>query len=173
MATADEWRRVRESLMAAGDPMRSPLFSELYRLAREDGLRGLRKFRQIDRQDHQDLVHDVLIKALPKLLSPTTTNPRAYFLTAVRRAAIDALRRRAKTRSLEPEQLEAAVGAATNPSEIVDRQALLESESPKNQQILVAVALGESREKIARAMGTSRANVDQIVSRFRKREKGS
>ena len=41
--------------------------------------------------------------------------------------------------------------------------------SDRERQVFAALAAGEERDDIARALGTSRANIDQIVSRTRKR----
>jgi DNA-directed RNA polymerase specialized sigma24 family protein len=55
---------------------------------------------------------------------------------------------------------------------VLDARAELLRLSPRDRAIVVAAALGEEREDIARNLGTSRANVDQIVSRARKRLSG-
>jgi DNA-binding NarL/FixJ family response regulator len=44
--------------------------------------------------------------------------------------------------------------------------------APREREIVVAVAMGEDREELARSYNTSRANIDQIVSRARRRLHG-
>jgi transcriptional regulator len=51
----------------------------------------------------------------------------------------------------------------------VDARGALAGMGARERAVLVADACGEAREVIAKAWGTSRANVDQIVSRGRRR----
>jgi RNA polymerase sigma factor (sigma-70 family) len=121
-------------------------------------------------------VHDLLHEELDAILE--AHNPRAYFLTAIRNAGID-LQRRNK-RLVRGEEAAPSLDR-TDESPLAEEVLAVRQEaerlsatlSSKERQVFAAIAAGEEREDIARAMGTSRANIDQIVSRARKRIVGA
>jgi DNA-directed RNA polymerase specialized sigma24 family protein len=55
---------------------------------------------------------------------------------------------------------------------VLDARDALDELSERDRGIVVAAGLGEDREEIAKAFGTSRGNVDKIVSRLQKRFRG-
>jgi RNA polymerase sigma factor (sigma-70 family) len=167
----DEWREVMELLRASRNPRRSPHFRRFYGLAVRDGRQFLASFRKrfgdalID-----DLIHDVLADALDPVLA--ADNARAFLRVTLWNAARDRVRRKATRVEPEPpvERLEhdkVADGAELREF-VLDARDALAGLCERDRQIVVAVGLGEDREEIATVFGTSRANVDQIVSRARK-----
>lgn len=145
------------------------LYGRLYELARLDGQWRLASFRaEFGDEWIVDLVHDLLAERREAIVGHP--NPRALFLVSLKRRAIDR-QRRAGSRVVEPDDGE---GAAPEDDIIrdLDLKKVLKGLSERNQEIVVAVALGEDREAVAREHGTSRPNVDQIVSRTRKSAQG-
>lgn len=170
MSGSEEWRRIVEEISATDPPLRSHALVSLYQLACADARAALRSFSTHIREQAEDLAQDIVFEKLGALIA--APNPRALFYTAVRNAAIDLQRQHARRpRDEDPiEQLpsldaavESHVGARL---ELARAQALL---TPRELDIFVAIAAGEERDDIARAFGTSRANIDQLVSRARKR----
>jgi RNA polymerase sigma factor (sigma-70 family) len=139
----------------------------------EDGRWTLRSFHQISEEDRDDLVADAFWRALPKILAATT--PRAFFVGVVTHAAVDRLRRRDTRRAKEDE----LSSLAENRQEGSDRegtlvdsiqlQRALSALGERDHDIIAAVWYGEDREEIARQHGISRAAIDQVVSRLRRR----
>jgi RNA polymerase sigma factor (sigma-70 family) len=165
MATAHEWQLVRERIVRAPDARRSPDFRALYALAMDDGQRALRSFKKLDAARRVDLVHDLLATRMDAILD--AESPRALFMTSLGRLAIQWLRRK-DAEVLEP-VTPTPDGTDRDPAHRLDLIRTLERLPPRDRQVLLAVAMGEDREEIARVLGTSRENVDQIVSRARKR----
>jgi RNA polymerase sigma factor (sigma-70 family) len=165
---AQDWVAIVAVLRRADDPSTSPELPRLYELALADGPPLLRSFRRRLGDDRiVDLIHDLLAAKLDALVA--ADEPRALFCTALQRRAISWLRRGDAD---VVEDAREAVGE-TDESErqqfIVDARSALDHLPERERAIVVAVALGEEREAVARAFGTSRANVDQIVSRVRRR----
>lgn len=137
----------------------------LYALALADGRSCLRTFRDLDHARKLDLIHDVLASGWNAIL--TAENPRAWFITALTHRTIGWVRRRGaavvEASGLEPSPL------SEDPAYLIDAWRAFEALSIREQHILLADALGEPRAEIARAFGTTRANIDQIISRSRKR----
>jgi RNA polymerase sigma factor (sigma-70 family) len=175
MATSDEWREVAEQIADASVPERSPALPRLYRFAVEEARFALKSFPAAVREQVDDLVHDKLHEKLRSIVD--AANPRAFFVTAIRNAAIDLLRRQ---RKLAPqEELDAAPpanDAVPAPDETaslrIEAMRVLATLDDRERQIFGAIAAGEDRDDIAAALGTSRANIDQIVSRARRRMGG-
>jgi len=176
MSTREEWLEIVEEIAAAPVRTRSPALARLYRLAMTAATTALARFPLDIQGQAEDLVHDLLHEKLDAIVG--AHNPRGLFVTAIRRNAID-LQRRDKRLVHEDEDDPAT--QPPDPSAPVDEalasrqeaEQLTATLSPKERQVFAAIAAGEEREDIARALGTSRANIDQIVSRARKRLVGA
>lgn len=131
------------------------------------------KFRQLSDAEIADLVMAKFLTAIDAIVK--AENPRSYFIRALVNAAIDTTRRRktAEKHSEEVRHIADSEGGRDEDDllETLSMQTCLASYSPRDQRILRAVAEGEQREEVARSFSTSRANVDQIVSRAKKRWK--
>lgn len=180
MATRGEWDEIVAKLRNAASPDRDPAFAQFYRLALEDANLVLRSFDRIPPDQREDLVHDILVLKLPRLLA--ADNPRAYFVTAVANRAKDWLRnlkasgvvyRIGKGDDDEvtppfPEQNHPPRAEAV--LELRDTLEHLGDLSPRDVQVFEAVVFfNEKRKTIAAICGMTRENVDQIVSRVRRR----
>lgn len=183
MAVAEQWQAVTAMIRGVEDPLQSPHLPKLYALALEDGPRLLGSFRRRLGEDRiVDLVHDLLAAKLEVIVA--AKEPRALFCTALQRRAISWLRRgdaavlEDRSRDSAPHASDAsavaAIDGSVNPEDdrhefLIDAKSALDELPPRERAMVVAVAMGEERESIAREFGTSRANVDQIVSRVRRR----
>lgn len=170
----DPWAAAIAALRGSPAPYASPGFGALYTLVCREGRRMLRSFRQIDDDRKDDLAHDTLLVALPALLRADCA--RAYFATALHRAAVSWLRSpRATVAELvvegtrEAEHDGDAEGCAHR--RIAAREAFeaLGGLNSRDRAVMLAEARGDSRDEIAAALGMSRANVDQVISRARRR----
>lgn len=165
MATAEQWReaalRVRQD--------KDQHLPRLYELALEDGPRLLARFqRRLGDDRVVDLVHDLLATKVDAIVA--AEEPRALFCTALQRRAISWLRRGdAAVAEEAPESASGKEDESDRQRFLIDARAALEGLSDRERAMAVAVALGEEREEIAREFKTSRANVDQILSRIRRR----
>jgi RNA polymerase sigma factor (sigma-70 family) len=166
----DEWNELITRIRADSDPLRSPHLREFYAVAVRDGMRLLASFRRsLGDERLLDLIHDVLAD-VDQILSAET--PRAFFCTALQRRAISWRRRGdASVAETPPEEV-----GETGPHDEEARRAFmldaiqaLDALPDRDRRIAIAAGLGEDREAIAREHGLSRANVDQIISRARKR----
>jgi DNA-directed RNA polymerase specialized sigma24 family protein len=175
---AEDWNAVVAQLRASTDPLRSPHLPRLYELALADGPRLLSSFRRrLGEERIIDLVHDLLAAKVDAIIA--AEEPRALFCTALQRRAISWLRRGDAEVVADEDATSAAdavTAASSSPASedsrrgfILDAKTALDGLPERERAMVVAVALGEERESIARAFGTSRANVDQIVSRVRRR----
>jgi RNA polymerase sigma factor (sigma-70 family) len=177
MATADEWRQVRDAVVASEDPDSSPHTRKLYAWAVEDGSKELARKWAYSSERSIDLIHNVLARNWTEILE--AESPRALFIWVLVRRAIDRNRRLKRETSVEPLVMEESVVAneaapdeqAKHRSRLDAVLAWLEVElSPRDLRVFVARALlGESSREVAEAEGLTIANVDQIVSRGRAR----
>jgi DNA-binding NarL/FixJ family response regulator len=145
----------------------------LYVLALAEGRRVLRGFRVIDEARREDLVVDLLVERLAALLR--AQRPRAFFRAMVYNAARSWLRRgdAVVLEEGDPQDGERAPwGVDDDAAARIDGRRALLRMTLREQRILVLVGLGDDREAIAKEFRTSRANVDQIVSRVRRRAGG-
>lgn len=175
MATSDEWREVVEQIADAAVPERSPALPRLYRFAVEEARLALRSFPASVREQVDDLVHDKLHEKLRSIVD--AASPRAFFVTAIRHAAIDLVRRQKRLAPQdELDEAPSANDAALAPDEAasvrIEAVRVLATLNVRERQIFGAIAAGEDRDDIAAALYTSRANIDQIVSRTRRRMGG-
>lgn len=166
MATAHEWQNARQRIVASPDPWRSRHFVTFYEIAVADGQRALSRYRSIDAARCADLIHELLTEHLDAILH--ADSPRAFFLTSLTRRAIQWLRRK-DARVAPPLAPDDERGADHDPAHGLDLTRTLERLPKRDARIMVAIAMGEDREEVARIHKTTRENVDQIVSRSRRR----
>lgn len=172
MAGSEEWRRVTERIAHAESPRRSPELSVLYQFACKDAQFALRRFPAWVREQAEDITQDLIFEKLDALLN--APSPRGLFMTSVKNAAIDLQRKEARRPSAEEpiEDLPSNDGSAAVESRVaarLDARRITEQLTVREREIFSALAVGEERDDIAAALGTSRANIDQVVSRARKR----
>lgn len=171
MSSHEDWREVIDALSGSPAPLRSPHMTRLYTLAVKTAHDALRSHGPSVREQVEDLVHDKLFACLEDLL--TASKPRAFFVTAIRRAALDLVRReRRYDHDDETPDAHLSDPSPCADDTIASREelsALIASLSARERDVVGAVAQGCDREELAAALGTSRANIDQIVSRVRKR----
>ena len=173
MPAAEDWNAVVARLRAATDPLQSEDLPRLYALALADGPRLLGSFRRrLGEERIVDLVHDLMAAKAEAIIK--ADEPRALFCTALQRRAISWLRRGDAEVVAEVRETADASAVAEDERQgfILDARTALDQLPARERAMVVAVALGEERESIAREFGTSRANVDQIVSRVRRRFSG-
>ena len=168
VAAGDDWKKAAARVRESKDHL-----PRLYELAREDGPRFLARFqRRLGDERILDLVHDLLATKADAIVQ--ADEPRALFCTALQRRAVSWLRR-GDAAVVEESPASRGTGATGGEDEherqrfLVDARAALEELTPRERGMAVAVALGEEREDVAREFKTTRANVDQIVSRIRRR----
>ena len=165
-AARSRWDIVVERVRACGDPLLSPALSELYALAMRDGLETLAGFGRLNEQEREDIVAEKIALRLTQIIE--ADHPRRFLLSIVKRAANSALRRKNTVDKYEADLAFVAEGTARTEDDTLTSLSLadrLMHLSSRDQQVVRAVHLGENREDVARRFGTSRANVDQIVSR--------
>lgn len=175
MSRKTEWQKVCAALRETPrGRARAQYERALYRLAVEDGRRALLSMnRKLTEEQLDDLLHDFLATRLQHVID-TDNNPRGLFVVSLVRAAQRTLGRRGREVPTERTTFgEFDLGRAPLDPESsatlrLDGAALLAAVSERDRDVLLAVALGEDREEIARAHAIGRAAVDQIVSRFRK-----
>lgn len=175
MATRQEWDEIIARIQGEPDPLRSPHLRRLYEVALSDGPRFLASFqRSLGEERTLDLVHDLLAEKLQAIIEAET--PRAFFCTALQNRARSWVRRGdAKVVESPPDSSRAAASDRSEEERrafVLDARDALAALSERDRGIVVAAAIGEDREAIARDFRTSRANVDQIVSRAQKRFRG-
>lgn len=174
MSAKEDWQDAIAQIAEGANPASSPDLPRLYRLACDEARHALRRFPEGVRVQVDDLVHDLLFEKLASILG--ATNPRAFFVTAVRNAAIDLQRRERRfvedgERSMdrEPARDRGAEEVVAARAEAARVLALL---SPREREIFSAIAAGEDRDEVAVVLGTTRSNIDQLVSRARRRLAG-
>ena len=178
MQIGQTWAALVAEIRTASDPYGSRATSRLYDVALKDGVAALARFRGLDSDERGDLVRDVFTEKLRAIVGHGVDNPRILFLVAVQRRAIDRTRRlrvrqegAAVLRDEAAQQQELASGEDHRLTAIDARRALA-GLSERDRDILLLVFAGEDRDEVARRFGTTRANVDQKISRFRKRLRG-
>lgn len=165
-----EWRTLAAQIRVAESPWSCEAVGRLFELAEALGRLVLASHRDAFGEDAiVDFVRDFLSRKLLELVQQE--NPRGAFVVWVKRAMIS-LRRRGDARVVEEPTAQADHGAGTGNTRaasaefVLDARAMLSRLSERDRQ---AVAVGEEREDIAARFRTSRANIDQIVSRVRVR----
>jgi DNA-directed RNA polymerase specialized sigma24 family protein len=150
--------------------------ANFYELAVSDGLGAVGSFRKaLGDERLLDLVHDLLADRLDAILA--ADHPRALIVVALQRRAISWRRRPDAAVVAEPvgqqdDTYAADVEEGERRAFVIDARAHLAALPERERLIMVAVGLGTDREELARELGTSRGNVDQIVNRVRKRLAG-
>ena len=175
MASSDEWEDVVQRIRTENRGWASPSVGRLYTIALVDGRSIIGSFRAQFGEDRLiDLIQDLLAERLLAIVA--SENPKAFFRTALIRRAISWRRRGDASVAEEPTSIgpahDAEIDERERPAFIVDARAIVESLGERDREVAVAVALGEDRDELAARFKTSRANIDQIVSRVRARLKG-
>lgn len=170
----EEWSALISEVRAAPSPEESPAYNRLYTLAMRTGkaMLGAKFGRQLDDGDIEHLVSTKFAATSSEIVN--ASNPRGFFVTAIVREAIGVIRRSHTADKHAPELTRVGDMRARAQDEqarvdTIAMAACFETFSPRDQQILRAVGEGDDREAIARHFATSRANIDQIISRSRKR----
>ena len=167
------WDEIIEALRAAPDPYECPELARLWGLALEEAPRALASFRGPGRLDDDriaDLTKDFLVEHLHALLD--AVSPRAYFIVALQNSARSWFRKGSSTIALDAPGEDGAgedPAAVADPAQLIDARDFLCGLSEREYDVFVGVANGADREELARALDISRANLDQIVSRVRRR----
>lgn len=165
--TKVRWLQASAPLRGSATPWSHPGASALYGLLFAEGARALRGYRAIDRARREDLISEVFVRALPRIVA--ADDPCAYFRTALNHEARSWLRRRgARVLDAAPHTEPRHDGEA-HPFARLTLRALARSLSSREQQVFLGLMDGEDRDALARRLSTSRANIDQIVHRTRSR----
>jgi DNA-directed RNA polymerase specialized sigma24 family protein len=151
-------------------PHRSRHFAALYAAAESHGHVVLHRFaRQIDAATLEDLPRDVVVERLREILE--AENPRALFCTIVFNRARSVLRKQ-KTREEKAPAVQEPGGSVPESERRAFHVSAAEIwlELPeRTREMLQEFILCGDAERIARAYGTTAANLYQILSRLRSR----
>lgn len=169
-AEAKEWTEVVDRLRAMPEAERfgHADAGRLYMLAQRLAPGLLRGFT-LRTETPEDLASGLLSEKFAQLVEDSGDHAWPYFVAALRNRAISWIRRPlSKVTSKEIE----GVRSTEDETRYHARQHLMivwTKLSQKEQEIFAADDAGESRESIAARFKTSRANIDQIISRARER----
>ncbi len=168
-STQDAWKALATEIRASPSPYESPGLGRLYELALFEGECVLDAYREVDCDRRDDLVVDLLLASLRQLLA--ADRPRALFRVALHNRARSWLRRGDAPVERDEGPVTVIDRAGVEDAMIfrIDAHRALAQLPARDHAILFSVGLGEDREAVARAHGTTVANVDQIVSRARRR----
>lgn len=175
MGTRAQWDALAARLREATDPFQHPEVADLWALACAEAPRRLAKFRRAGRLDDDriaDLTRDLLVDALRSIIN--AANPQAYFIAALTNAALSWLRKGSSAvRSADEHegarQSPHTTTAAPDHAFRIDVADFVQTLSQREYEALLGVAYGEERKELARRLRISPANLDQIVSRARRR----
>jgi RNA polymerase sigma factor (sigma-70 family) len=177
VASREQWAAVVAEVRRAPTPWQSPALARLYALALEDGHAVLAaEYPQLSAGEREEVIHDLFVAKVKDVVK--ATEPRSFFGVAIKRRSIDAFRRVQTRHAKEPELRARAAwrqdgsGAEDERLETIDGARALDRLPEEDRDLMLAITFGEDREDIARQAGTTRANVDQRVSRLRKRLQG-
>jgi RNA polymerase sigma factor (sigma-70 family) len=175
VGTRSQWDALAARLRETANPFDEPEVAELWAIACEEAPRVLASYRRSGRLDGEriaDLTRDLLVNSLPDIVA--AANPQAYFVTALVNAARSWLRRggsrvvSAPEAGATPDDKHPKTSAPDHALRI-DAVDFLQTLSDRERTALIGVAHGEDRTQLATVLGISRTNLDQIVSRARKR----
>jgi hypothetical protein len=172
VASREQWAAIVAEIRRAPSPRESLAVNDLYALATQDGLAALRTFHDLDGEDPRDLIQDVVAELLADIVN--ADDPRAFLKVALVRRGIDSSRRRctADTGAVAllgmASQRQAASGSEAEQVLAIDVWRRFSRLPLLDQDLLLRVGVGESRDDLARERGTTRANIDQKVSRLRR-----
>lgn len=169
----DPWAPLAASIRGASSPWSSAAFGELYKLALAEGIRVLRSFHDLDEARRADLALETLVAKRSEIAA--ADRPRAFFRKVLYRDAVSWKRSGRSRLATEADASEHCAHTA-GPCDAVecsalhrlDARAALARLSERQRAMLVADAEGHSREEIAHVHATTRANVDQVLSRARR-----
>lgn len=178
-APADEWNEAAARLrgLPREERWRSKDVVRLFELAPTIAKRTLAgHWTRIGPEDVEDLAKDLLAQNLHGFLDvdPSTHGGSAavYFQQALRNRAVSWHRRMSRLEG-DPDRALARVSALAaeenSGSAGAEVDQILSRLTPLEREVFAAIQAGEAREAIAERFNTSRANIDQIVSRARRR----
>jgi len=168
-------REVAARLRECEDRVASPDFAVLYPLVLDQGRYVLRTFKKDFGADElDDIILGFLLRKVDAVVE--AEDPVKFLWVVLPRAAVSRKRKKdAGHLELTDERAERVVGSDGRQPEVNialgEMQQLLDTLSVRDREILLAVGSGEEPEEVAAVFHTSRANVYQIVSRFRRRFK--
>lgn len=169
----DPWASLAAAIRGASSPWSCAAFGALYGLALAEGVQALRSFRDLDEARRADLALATLVTKLDAIAA--ADRPRAFFRKVLYRDAVSwrrSGRARVATEADAPERCAHGEGPCDAVECLalrrLDANAALGRLSDRQRAMLLADAEGYSREEIARAHATTRANVDQVLSRARR-----
>lgn len=167
------WSAICRVLRGEERPHAHALFGALYQMAQREATRCLRPREGRRHERAEDLASQVLVDALTAIVA--ADDPRAYFRTAVKNRACSWARSpRSRVDSVSDHGWDEVLrGGHPDDEELraiyrIDDRAALEKTSARARVALIADAVGFGRDEIAAALDTSRANVDQLISRSRR-----
>lgn len=169
VSNAKVFREVAAGLRQCQDRYGSPDFGKLYDLAMKEGRRILGSFRKdVGEEGIEDIISDFLLRKLDAIVE--ADEPDRLFRVALRNSACSLLRRKdAQAVELGDEAAGADGRQALVRLELGEASSELGTLSIRDRDIVCAVVMGEDPDEVAAAFKTSRANVYQILSRFRRR----
>lgn len=174
MGSRADWDEITAVLRVAPDPYACAELGQLWALALEEAPRALASFRVSGRLDDDriaDLTRDFLVDHLRALLD-NAVNPRAYFVVSLQNCARSWLRKgsaRLAPAEHEEGKVRAPRAVSADPALLIDAQDFVLTLTERERDVLAGLTHDVDREELARTLGISRANVDQIVSRVRAR----
>jgi len=172
---AEHFREVVARVREAENRYACPEVGQLYEMVLREARSILASFRKdLGPDGIDDLASDFLSEKLGALVE--AENPAGFLKIALYHRACSMLRRKdAKLVELTERHADQAVGAdGATPLQFLELQELrlaLNTLSVRDRQIVLAVGEGEDPDEVAAAFGTTRANVYQIVCRFRRDHK--
>jgi hypothetical protein len=168
----ESWRALIAEIRQARDPIQSQATGRLYDLAMEEAGAVLARFG-LATEDREEIVSDVFAGKLPALLG-AKTSPRALFLGAIARQARASSRGgRVHGEERGPVASAPQPGGGDEPASMaIDAHRAVLALSARDRDVVLGVWYGEERDAVARDAGTTRVDVDRIVSRFRERWMG-
>lgn len=166
---------LRQDAARLGDAAKSPHFRPFYECAMRQAAFTLRSFeRQLGQDRLVDLAHDVLLRWRRIIAADS---PRAYLIVCLLNQARSWMRRQDAPVVEDPPEVpppDPDTGAEENRRiAALDFRRRRDLLTPREQTIVSAELAGQTRAEIAEALGTTRANVDQILNRMRRRLGGT
>ena len=159
-----DWRvSVSEEMGDAADDDRRRLVAGVYA---ESGPRLYRYALMIlaDRQDAEDVLHQVFAAVLTKRTLPPFDDEGAYFRTAVRNAAYSLLRKRRTARDAAELMLE-PIGPGCSPAEQAALEQALRALPPEQREVVhLHVYEGMTFQEVASATAES---INTVAARYR------
>lgn len=162
------WAALVAELRAAPVSGRRQAYWRLYALARELALATRRRdFRTLEDDTALDAVAQLFERQLDAVLD--ARSPRSYVRTCVRFALRSALRRQRTADAFVTRHGALRVGGEEDAVAALDLRRACATLGARERDVLAWVAAGFDRHEIGAWVGLSRAGVDQLVSRARRK----